>query len=239
MKKSKDYTQINKQGIKFNHIPLLHPIPAITAETLPTGKRTYTTPSNKKYPSVTTMLGDEEKPYLIEWRESMGQENADKETKRAGNRGAETHSLIEYYLKNQLTPEIAQRHDPQNIFLFNQIRLSLNKINNIKVQETGLFSDTLRLAGSVDCVGEYNGVPSIIDFKTSTRNKTKAMIFDYFLQTTAYAIMYNELTNDCIEDITIIMAVEKGIVPLVFHEKIDKYVKPLLLRIKDYYRNHQ
>lgn len=238
MRKARDYDRINKHMTSFIHVPQLN-LPTLKVKTLVNGKRFYTTLTGAKYPSVTTVLGDQEKAYLTDWRNSMGHKNADRETKRAGARGAAVHKLTELYLKNLLTPEEAKLHTPDDIFLFNQIRLSLNKINNIKVQETPLYSDSLGIAGSVDCIGEYNGVPSVIDFKTSTKNKITSMIGDYFLQATGYVLMWNELTNDTIENITIIMAVEKGIVPLLFHDKIDKYVKPLLIRIDEYNRNHK
>ena len=88
----------------------------------------------------------------------------------------------------------------------------------------------------MDCVGDYDEVPSIIDFKTSNNNKDKDMIEDYFLQCTAYAIMWFEMTGERIEDIVIIMSVEKGMVPLIFRDKIDKYVNPLMKRTAEYYK---
>lgn len=102
-----------------------------------------------------------------------------------------------------------------------------------------MWSDRLRIAGRVDCIAEYDGKLSIIDFKTSNNNKDRGMIEDYFLQTTAYAIMWHELTGEPIEQLVILMTVEKGMVPLKFVETIDKYVKPLVERIREYESAHK
>ena len=102
-----------------------------------------------------------------------------------------------------------------------------------------MFSKQLKLAGTTDCIAEYNGVLSIIDFKTSNNNKPESMIQDYFKQCTAYAIMYNELYGETIENIVILMTVEKGMVPLVFQKPIDAYIEPLLRDIKIFYQSIQ
>ena len=139
--------------------------------------------------------------------------------------------MAEKFLNNDEYP--TKGYSTDNIKLFNQIKFKLRQVDNIRLQEAPLYSHVLKLAGRVDCVGEYDGVLAIVDFKTSNNNKDLSMIHDYFLQCTAYAIMWHELTGEAIEDIVIIMAVEKGMVPLVFRDKIDKYVGPLLQRIKD------
>ena len=86
----------------------------------------------------------------------------------------------------------------------------------------------LKYAGTVDCVAEFKGVLSIIDFKTSTNNKTYDMVHDYFKQCTAYAIAWYELTGEPIEDIVVLIAVENGLTPLVFKEKIENWIPGLL-----------
>lgn len=211
-------------------------LPDLKSHTTSSGKRHYVTPNGNKYPSITTMLGAKEKPWLEDWKKSLGEAFAKKETKRCSDRGTAVHLLAEKYLNNEEYPKLLNGSDTRIQSDFKKLRLSLNKINNIYGQEIALYSDTLRLAGRVDCIGEYNGVPSIIDFKTSTANKTRAMIQDYFLQCTAYSIMWEELTGDAIENIVILMTVENGAVPLVFKEKIDKYIEPLIRRISEYNR---
>lgn len=210
-------------------------LPTLTRQQDPSGRRWYITPDGNKYPSVTTMLGQQEKPWLTNWRNMLGNDKADKETKRCADRGQATHELIEKYLRNDPYPDFTRGYKSEYIAGFNQLKLRLNKIDNIRGQEVQLYSDTLKLAGTVDCVAEYEGVLSVVDFKTSNNNKTKDMIEDYFLQCTAYAIMWHERTGEPIENIAILMTVERGMVPLVFKETIDKYIKPLLQRTREYY----
>lgn len=218
----------------FNHLDPLS-LPTLKRQQDASGRRTYTTPDGNKYPSVTTMLGFEEKPWLENWRKMLGDEKAKKETQRTADRGTAIHELIEKYLRNEPYPDFTRGYKPEYIAGFNQLKLRLNKINNIRTQEAQIYSDTLRLAGTVDCVAEYEGALSIVDFKTSNNNKTKDMVHDYFLQCTGYAIMWHERTGEPIENIVILMSVERGMVPLVFKATIDKYVKPLLERTRDYY----
>lgn len=198
------------------------------------GNRFYTTPDGEKYPSITTILGSGPKPWLEAWTKSLGKDKAAAEKQRCADRGSALHDMVEKYLQNVENP--TDGHDRANIGLFNQIKLQLSKrVGEIRAQEIPLFSDTLRVAGRVDCVAEYDGVLSIIDFKTSNNNKTDDMIEDYFLQCTAYALMYYEMYGVLIEDIVVVIAVERGMMPLVFKRKIHDYIKPLQKRVNDYY----
>jgi len=228
---------INRVMSPFTHKPMQN-LPIVKVQNNVGGKRYYITPNGDRYPSITTMLGHQEKPWLEDWRTSLGREKADKETKRATERGDAIHKLIEIYLNNKLTFDITKGYHSEYIAGFNQVKLRLNKVDNIRAQEVALYSDTLKVAGRIDCIAEYDGVLSVVDFKTSTNMKNENMIHDYFLQTTAYAIMWAEVTGEPIEDIVILMSVERGMAPLVFKEKIDKYIKPLLIRIDEYYRDN-
>jgi genome maintenance exonuclease 1 len=196
-------------------------------------RRWYTVPSGDKYPSVTTVLSHAPKPWLEEWRKSMGEEAADIEVKRCADRGEAVHLMAERYLKNDKAPK--KDMSGSDIKLFNQIRPALHKISNVRAQEIPLYSNTLRLAGRVDVVGEYDGSLAVIDFKTSNNVKDLGMVNDYFLQSTAYAIMYFEMFDVPIDEIVIIIAVERGMVPMVYVKKIDEYVQPLLDRINTFY----
>ena len=200
------------------------------------GQRWYTTPTGLKYPSVTTVLGHKEKPWLEDWRQSLGSTKAQKEMERCAARGTAVHEAIEYYLNNKEIP--TKKYDKDIIKLFNQVKFQLNKINNIRAQEVPLYSDTLKVAGRVDCVGEFDGTLAIVDFKTSNNNKNEEMVYDYFLQCTAYAVMYYELFGEAIEDIVVIITVEKGLAPLVYKRKIDEFVAPLLERINTFYKEN-
>lgn len=217
----------------FKHVKLSHQLPTLIDHTTSTG-RTYTTDKGNVYPSITTILNSKEKPYLKEWRESLGKEKADAETKRCSETGSVVHLLSEKYLNNEKYPDILKGCHPKHVQSFKKLRIYLNRINNIRGQELALYSDRLKIAGRVDCIAEYLKKLSIIDFKTSNNIKTKDMISDYFKQCTAYAIMWHELTNQSIENIVILMTVEKG-VPLIFVEKIENWIAPLLKDISNFH----
>lgn len=219
----------------FNHVDLIHPV-EIKSQDTPKG-RFYTTPEGNKYPSITTVLGAGDKQWLREWRESMGFERADKEMKRAADRGTAVHSMIELFLNNDPTPTL-EFPDDGHVACFNQLRIYLRKIDNILTQESALWSDTMRVAGRVDCVGEYKGKLAIIDFKTSTNDKAARQVQDYYLQTTAYALMFQERYNIQIDNIVILMAVEKGALPLIFQQPVEPYIEPLLRRINTYHTEY-
>ena len=198
-------------------------------------QRWYTTPDGNEYPSVTTVLGHAEKPWLENWRKMLGDKKADRETARASERGTAVHEMAEHYLKNAENPTKGYRADHAK--LFNQFKMRLNKIDNILAQEVNLYSDMLRIAGTVDCIADYEGVLSVIDFKTSTNNKTEDMVQDYFLQCTAYSIAFMEMYDIVIDDIVILVAVEKGMMPMVYKRKIDEFVQPLSQRINTFYED--
>ena len=223
----------------FKHLPAPN-LPDLSVATLDSGVRHYDTPTGNSYPSVTTMLGHKEKPWLVEWRDSMdkdwdgiGEKASENEMTRAAKRGTAVHEIIERYLDNHPTP--TDGYIPEYIKRFNQLKFFLKKVDNIHTQESALFSDTLRIAGRVDCIGEYDGKLCVIDFKTSNNIKDRDMVYDYFLQTTAYAIMYHEMTGVPIDSVAILISVERGMVPMVYQDQIDKYVSPLLQRIDEYY----
>lgn len=195
--------------------------------------RKYVTPNGDQYPSITTILGAGEKPWLNDWRASLGPIKADIEQKRCADRGSAVHDMVEKFILNKPNP--TANHDIAHVREFNSLKLILKKITGIVAQEIALYSDTLKIAGRVDCVGYWNGKLAIIDFKTSNNNKDQKMIQDYWLQTTAYALMIQEMYDIVIDDLVIIMSVEKGIVPLVFTGRVDDYIEPLVERINKFY----
>lgn len=197
------------------------------------GQRWYKTPEGVELPSVTTILGCEPKPAIEAWKQALGSKRAKKEMERCSIRGTAVHEMCEFFLNND--QDFAKGRDANLVRLFNKMKVRLKKINNIRVQEVPLYSHTLNIAGRVDCVAEYDGVLSIIDFKTADRPKTEDMIEDYFLQCTAYAIMYSEMFDEAIEDIVVIIAAENGAMPQVFKRKIYDYAKPLMKRIRKFY----
>ena len=160
----------------------------------------------------------------MEWRKRVGEEQANKIASAAARRGTKMHLHCENYLNNidvLDTIPVFQRE------LFESIIPYLHKINNVHVQEQRLYSDHLRLAGTVDCVAEYEGRLAIIDYKTASRRKDKNHIHNYFMQCAAYAVMYEERTGIPVSKLVIIMAVEND-EPQVFVEKRDNWVTKLL-----------
>jgi genome maintenance exonuclease 1 len=197
-----------------------------------TGERFYVTPSGKKLPSVTTVLGHFKKKSLIEWRNKVGHEEADKVMHRASTRGTKFHNMLESYLRNEehfldgIMPDMKQS--------FRDIQETLDLINNIHYIESPLYSEKLGVAGRTDCIAEFAGVPSIIDFKTSLRQKKEAWIENYFEQGTAYALMYEELVGKPMNQIVIIISCDDSEQPQVFIRDKNQYVQNLLEKIHLY-----
>lgn len=190
--------------------------------------RVYQTPDGKLYPSVTTVLAEHSKKGIMEWRKRVGEEEANKVSRKATKWGTRFHTITEKYLKNELTGGDLSLWESE---LFKAATPILDKIDNIKAQEVGLWSHHLRLAGRVDCIAEFDGKLSVIDFKTARREKEVEHIEHYFMQASAYAIMFEELTKIPVNRLTIIIAVEDGFMQL-FESRRDKHVDRLL-----YYRD--
>jgi genome maintenance exonuclease 1 len=201
----------------------------LKSETFPDGKRYYTLPDGTKLPSVTTVLGAQKKQAIMEWRKRVGEEEANRVSKKATSRGTNVHTLCERYLNNDSLGDIM----PDAKEMFVSLKPLLNRINNIHYQEVALWSTKLEMAGRVDCIGEFDGKLSVIDFKTSKRIKSITSIEDYFWQTSAYSLMYEELIGVPIDNLVIIMAVEDE-QPLLFQQKTEDHIPGLVKAIKFY-----
>jgi genome maintenance exonuclease 1 len=165
----------------FVHLPVVPP-PSAHAVTLPGGNRFYETPSGHRYPSVTTVLKIHSRDGIEAWRRRVGKEEAARVGARAGARGTRIHTLVEQYLNNEpVQPKL------MDLEMFVSMKKHLNRINNICLQEAALYSDYLRLAGRCDCVAEFDGTLSIIDFKSSLRKKIADHIHGYCMQVSGYA----------------------------------------------------
>jgi genome maintenance exonuclease 1 len=165
------------------------------------------------------------------WRKRVGEEKANAISRKATSRGTNVHSLCEQYLNNSEM----QNMMPDAKEMFVSLKPYLDKINNIHYQECALWSNQLGVAGRVDCIGEYEGELSVIDFKTSARLKSRESIEDYFWQTAAYALMYEEMIGKPIDNLVIIMAVEDH-KPLIFKEKTENHIAGLVKAIQ-FYKN--
>lgn len=196
------------------------------------GTRYYVTPEGNKYPSITTVLSAYNQKAIFEWRKRVGEEEANKISRQASSRGTRIHTLCEQYLDNK--PPVFKT--PLDNETFNRFKPVLHRINNIYAQEQRMYSDHLRIAGTVDCIAEFDGKLSVIDFKTARRLKNKEDIENYFMQATAYAIMFEERFSIPVSRTVIAIAVDDED-PQVFIEKRDNYVKDLL-RFRDLYESN-
>lgn len=203
----------------------------LKSETFPDGKRYYTLDDGTRLPSVTTVLGAQKKQAIMEWRKRVGAEEANRISKQATSRGTNVHTICENYLNNK--PDYMKGIMPDALEFFLSIKPYLNNINNIHYQEVALWSKQLGLAGRVDCIAEYEGELAVIDFKTASRPKSRESIMDYFWQTCAYALMYEELIGEPINNLVIIMAV-KDEKPLIFREKTSDHITGLVEAIQYY-----
>ena len=207
----------------FNHVDVN--LPKLSRETVD-GVRYYSVPDEDellKLVSITSITSHFNKEIFVNWRKKVGNEEADRITKAATKRGIDMHTLTENYLKNEELPEVP----PISDFLFKIAKGKLNKIDNIHALEGALYSKELGIAGTVDCIAEYDGELAIIDFKTTKKPKPRDWVEHYFVQCMAYGCMLYELTGISVKKLVIIMACENG--ECVIYEERDKakYIKLL------------
>lgn len=184
---------------------------------------------------MTTLLGavmKDKTKALDKWRKRVGAEEAEKITVSAATRGTNFHKNVELYLNNQLD---FHSLDPFESQTFEAALPALNRINNIRLIEQGLYSTTHRIAGTVDCIAEFDHIPSIIDHKTSRKEKKESWIEHYFLQKTGYAVMYEELTGHKIDQIVTLISVAETHSYQVFIKSAAQYKPRLLELISEYY----
>ena len=217
----------------FNHVKLPSLDFDLEAETTDSG-RIYTTPTGEKYKSITTVLSHHNKEAIMEWRQNVGEEYADKVSKKAADRGTKVHKICEDYINNETTEFKLKMLMPDLKELFFKIRPKIDEnLGDVYSQEQALYSHKLRTAGRVDLIGYWNGKLSVIDFKTSTKQKEEENIQNYFMQCTAYALMFSELTGIWIDDIVVLIATEEG-PSQMFERQIHDYRKPLMQYIDKY-----
>lgn len=218
----------------FNHVKLPELDFELEAKTTENG-RVYYTPSGVAYPSVTTILGSLSKEGIRLWRERIGEEEANKISGRASRRGEALHLACEKYLLNEMDFKMRQQMMPDTKSLFLQLKPHLDKhLGDIYCIEQPLYSHILKTAGRVDCIAEWNGKLSVIDFKTSTKEKLEEHIQNYFQQCTCYAEMFEEITGQPIEDIVVAIACEDGLAQ-IFVRKKHPYLPQLKQTISNYY----
>ena len=187
--------------------------------------RQYRTPEGLLYPSVTTVLGAAaDKSGLDAWRKAVGEEEANRVSARAARRGTAVHSLCERLVLNE---DVNTRSEmPVNVHMYRQLERELRAhCDDIRGSELFLYSDALKVAGACDLIASWDGVPSIIDFKTSGKNKRKDWIEGYFLQCSLYAYMFWERTGILHSQIVVLIAVEEENEAQIFVENATNYLK--------------
>lgn len=203
------------------------------------GHRTYTSPTGNQLTSMTTMLSiaqsEEKRESLKRWKERIGEDAAAKVLSDAVARGNLMHNMCETYIAD---PDNFIQPEPNtNAYaLFKQIYPCFDKFGKIHGIEKNLYSDSLGLAGTADCIAEYDGELSIIDFKTSTKEKYESYIQDYFLQATGYSLMYSAHYDLKVKQIVILMARDYGVYsdPQIWVRPTIDYVKPFTEKLKRY-----
>lgn len=210
----------------FNHVKLPVLDFDLLSETTESG-RMYSTPDGRKYPSITTVLSDYNKQSIYEWRQRVGEEEANRVSKAASGRGTRLHDAVEKLLLNEMTGMKRRSIMPDALQLYHQIEPVVKEnVDNIYGLEQPLYSHRLKVAGRCDCIAEWNGVLSIIDWKTAKRHKNKEDIVNYFTQAAAYAEMFGEITGIDINQIVIVLANDTPTPQIIIEEKT-KYLSEL------------
>ena len=220
----------------FTHTPPINDLPPLKAKNV-NGKRFYEHLETKEaYPSITSVLSIRQKEGLIKWRKSVGEDVANHVMVQAANRGTAVHNMVEDYLNN-VDLEQVDKYKKQFLprMMFNVLKPELSKINNIRLQEAQMFSTDYTVAGRCDCVAEYDGVLSIIDFKTSTKEKNEDWIENYFIQGSAYAEMFKEHFGEEVSQVVILIVTEEGTTQVFTKNKVD-YLPKLKEAVENFYK---
>lgn len=214
---------------KFNHLnlPTLADIPTQTVD----GSRRYCV-NGKLLPSVTTVTSYQNRQSIAEWRERVGDEVANQISQFASTNGTKFHKIVEDYLNNIDADYDSEKYEIA-LKLFSQFQPLLDQVDNIHYQECALYSETLGIAGRVDCIAEYDGKLSVIDFKSSSKPKYESQIQNYFVQETGYAMMYEEMTGKKVEQIVTLISCHSGETQVFVKNPAD-YVDTLKQYIVEY-----
>ena len=196
-------------------------------ETYIDDKRHYVTPEGRIYPSVTTILSRYKEPSLVKWKQRVGEEEADRIRDKAAAFGTVVHNMCEAYMRSEELPKHNHLHRER----FKMLRKVIDeRIGCIYGLECALYSDDLRAAGRTDVIGEWDGIPSVIDWKNSAKPKRAEWIDNYFMQGGAYSYMWAERTRDKLttpRQIVVVISIEHEIEPQIFIEPVAKWIKPM------------
>ena len=205
---------VNKDGVRFYRLPK----------------------TDKYYPSVTSITSFKNAKFFKEWRTKIGEDEANRITARATQRGTAFHSIAEDYINGELDLDKYLDNNPLSVRMFQSAKDTLNRIDNIHCLESFLYSHYLGLAGRVDCIAEFDGELAVIDFKTSTKEKKEEHIENYFVQETAYAAMFLERTGIEVKKIVTLIATEEGSIQIFQKHNLDDYLQLLKSYIEEFVR---
>ena len=205
---------VNKDGVRFYRLPK----------------------TDKYYPSVTSITSFKNAKFFKEWRTKIGEDEANRITARATQRGTAFHSIAEDYINGELDLDKYLDNNPLSVRMFQSAKDTLNRIDNIHCLESFLYSHYLGLAGRVDCIAEFDGELAVIDFKTSTKEKKEEHIENYFVQETAYAAMFLERTGIEVKKNVTLIATEEGSIQIFQKHNLDDYLQLLKSYIEEFVR---
>ena len=208
---------VNKDGVRFYKLPK----------------------TDKYYPSVTSITSFKNAKFFKDWRTKIGEDEANRITARATQRGTAFHSIAEDYINGELNLDKYLDNNPLSVRMFQSAKDTLNRIDNIHCLESFLYSHYLGLAGRVDCIAEFDGELAVIDFKTSTKEKKEDYIEHYFVQETAYAAMFLERTGIEVKKIVTLIATEEGSIQVFQKHNLDDYLQLLKSYIEEFVRRKQ
>lgn len=202
--------------------------------------RWYQTPEGKHYPSASSITKMLSRDAIEAWRKRVGAVEADRKTKRGGDRGTYVHTLCEQYLLGTLTLETRMVAMPTMLELFLQLKKKYDAhITGIHCIEQALYSDRLRIAGRTDGIVSWDGTLAVLDHKTSGYAKPEAWILGYFVQAAMYAEMYEERTGIPVNKLVIAMAVEDSLHPTIYVKDKAEYLPILHNCIAQFYREQE
>ena len=218
----------------FNFVDVDLKVPEVEPVTQD-GVRFYPIPgADKYYPSVTSITSFKNAQFFANWRNKIGEQEANKITARATQRGTAFHSITEDYIRGPLHIDKYLENNPLSVRMFQSAKATLNRIDNIHCLESFLYSHYLGLAGRVDCIAEFDGELAVVDFKTSTKEKSEEHIEHYFVQETAYAAMFLERTGIEVKKIVTLIAVEDGSTQVFQKYNLDDYLQLLKTYIEEF-----
>tara|TARA_R100001509_G_scaffold118330_1_gene72793 strand:+ start:25 stop:702 length:678 start_codon:yes stop_codon:yes gene_type:complete len=220
----------------FTHKPPINDLPPLKAKTSEVGRFYEHLETKESYPSITTVLGAQSKQGILDWKKRVGEEVANHISRQAANRGTHVHNMVEDHLNN-LDIDKNEKYKKQFLprMMFNILKTELAKINNIRLQEAAMYSTDYTVAGRVDCIAEYDGVLSVIDFKTSTKEKSEDWIENYFIQGAAYSQMYKEHFGEEVTQVVILITTEQGTTQ-VFKKNPYDYLEKLKQYVEEFYK---